>query len=183
LRRFRFPAVVFVATGSIGERRFPRDEKYPAQGTKLADELLPMTWEEIGGIADLVAVGGHSVTHGRLGQLSAQRVEWEVQECRRQIEARGIGPVTSFAYPDGIRYHGDYNALTRQALMAAGYRVAFNSEIGRNGVGDDPYCQRRIEPRQADTRRLFEAKLMGGYDWVGGAQAAFHRVFAPDAGK
>ncbi len=180
LQRYRFPAVVFVATGSIGELRFPPDEVYGPLPSALADELLPMTWSEVQRITDVFAIGGHSVTHGRLGRMDGSTIDWEVRECKRVLESKLLGPVTWFAYPNGIKQHGDHNDATREALVGAGYEVAFTSEIGRNRANTDPFSQRRIEPKEDDTRALFEAKLVGGQDWARPAQAAYHLAFQPE---
>ncbi len=102
-------------------------------------------------------------------------------EVDREIQDRCGQEVLALAYPHGIRAHGDYSDQTRSAAAAAGYRAAFISEIGRNRSTDDPYRQRRIEPKCSDSRRLLLSKLLGAYDWVGLAQAAFHRVFPPDS--
>ena len=182
LRRYSYPAVVFVVTGSLGAKFFPRDEQFAGLPEELERELTPMTWEQLRETSDLIAAEAHTVTHPRLGRISPENVDWEVRECGRQIGERLGRRVVAFAYPDGIRHHGDYNDATREALVRAGYRVAFNSEVGRNRIDDDPYSQRRIEPKWTDSRALFEAKLVGAYDWVGFCQSAFHRVFAPDPG-
>ena len=185
LRWYGFPAVVFVATGSMGGDLFPRDKMYADEKgwpNRILEELRPLTWDDCREIGDLIAIEAHTVTHPRMGRLSEEKADWEVRESKRQIEERLGREVLSFAYPDGIRRHGDYNDSTREALIRAGYKVAFNSEIGRNRVTDDPYEHRRIEPRQADSAGMLKSKLLGGYDWVRVAQSSFHRAFKPDVG-
>jgi len=183
LRRHGFPAVVFLVSGAIGGADvFRGDEKYAHLPADVRANLPPLSWEQVRGMSDLVALGGHTVRHVRVGRLSPEEGRRELAECRQQIAAETGRPVRAFAYPHGIRRHGDYNDQTRAWVQEAGYEAAFVSEIGRNRATDDPYRQRRIEPKEADSRRLFLSKLVGGYDWVGLAQGAFHSVFRPDEG-
>ncbi len=184
LKKYNYPAVVFLTTDFIGGSRwFPSDEKYRDLPAAVQDELEPLTWEEVREMTPLVTAGSHSVSHPRLGTLARAETDREVRQSKEQIEARLGTECVWFAYPHGIQHHGDYSDESRTALLEAGYRVAFNSEIGRNAPHDDPYTQNRIEAGDKDSHLLLKAKLLGGYDWVGVAQSTFHRVFAPDSSR
>jgi peptidoglycan/xylan/chitin deacetylase (PgdA/CDA1 family) len=177
LKKYSFPAVVFVACEYIGTgRRFPGDEKISLP-ENVSDELMPLSWEQIKNMEDLVTVGSHTLSHPQLACLSQEEIHREVNESKRIIEQETGKEVLSFAYPGGIRRCGAFSDLTREQLIDAGYKIAFNSEIGRNRGATDPYLQNRIAVEERDSLSLFQSKLVGAYDWCRIAQWAFQRVF------
>ena len=84
---------------------------------------------------------------------------------------------TRFLIRPGLRQHGSFEPRTRQIVIDAGYKVPFNSEIGRNGLGSDPYLQKRIVVDDDDSKPLHSSKLAGSYDWARAAQWAFHLIY------
>jgi peptidoglycan/xylan/chitin deacetylase (PgdA/CDA1 family) len=182
LKRYDFPATVFLITDHIGKPGlFPADEKYAHEPDEVRAELAPLTWQEVDAMAPLVTAASHTASHPRMARLDRAAMLHEAAASREVIARCAAGNVDAFASPHGIRHHGDYSDATRAALIEAGYRVAFNAETGRNGASTDPYCQYRTDVRDSDTRLVFLCKLTGAFDWVGVAQSAFHRAVRPDS--
>lgn len=76
-----------------------------AHGVDIPAMLLGemMTWEEVRRLAadPLVEIGGHTVTHPLLAQLTAAEVEAEIRGGLDRIEAETGARPTTFAYPYG----------------------------------------------------------------------------------
>jgi peptidoglycan/xylan/chitin deacetylase (PgdA/CDA1 family) len=169
LQKHGFAAVVFVVSSFIGgQRRFPPDEKYRDLSAEAADELRPLNWDELRAMRPLLDVGSHTASHPHLARLPAADVSRELTDSKAVIEAALGVSCPWFAYPGGTRATGDVSAATRQAVIVAGFHLAFINEIGRNTPETDPYEQDRIALAGRQSRLLFTSKLHGGYDWVGG---------------
>lgn len=177
LKKYSFPAVVFVSCQYIGTNEaFPWDRKISMASKKISNGLLPLAWEEIREMQDLISVGSHTISHPHLGRLNRKQIYYELSESKELIKQRLIKEIISFAYPHGIKQYGDFNELTRQILIDTGYKVAFNSEIGRNKKASDLYLQKRIGIDAWDSIPLFKSKLVGAYDWVRTAQWFFQKM-------
>ena len=148
-RRAPLRPQVFVNTSAVGQTP-------PwAFGNSVADWDQLKAFEEAGGI-----VGSHCRDHPRLPMLDAERLGDELAGSLRDIRARFPEAPPLLAYP-----HGLHDERVRAAAEAAGYRAAFTTEPGRNGAGIDPYCLRRIGPKDWDGRAAFLWKALTG-EWL-----------------
>ncbi len=149
LARYGFTACFFVPSAFI--------ESGP-QAHRPKDR--PMTWEQL---RELLrhgqAIGAHSVTHRKLTLLDETPMRWEVQHCKDVLERSLNHPVESFCYPAG-----NYNASVRDAVRAAGYRVACTVRPGANRPGTDVWAFKRTEISGDDSLWDFQKKLAGAYD-------------------
>lgn len=180
LKRYGFPATLFLATGYMGRSEFPWIRPW-VKLVEDPEEYRPLSWEEVRAMTmdgPLMSLGSHTVTHPHLGQLHHAEMAWEVGEARRQIERHTGTKVCCFAYPGGIGLYGDHTAETRKVLLEEGYRCALVSEVGRNGLSADPFRLRRLGMRVEDSLALFRAKVEGAYSWVRAMQWAAHRVLS-----
>jgi peptidoglycan/xylan/chitin deacetylase (PgdA/CDA1 family) len=85
---------------------------------------LWMTWPMLREMCQAgMTVGGHTVTHPVLSNLSPERQDYEVRECRRRLVQELREPIEAFSYPVGGR--GSFNEHTRAALERHGFRWAF----------------------------------------------------------
>lgn len=175
LKRYGFPATLFVTTGAVGRPEFPWLRRWLPDADP--EEYRPVTWEELRAIhGPLVGLGSHSVSHPHLAKLPTHDIEREVLESRRHLEVETGADVRFFAYPGGIARYGDHSAATRRALAAAGYAAGLVSEIGRNGVSSDPYRLRRLSIEADDSLGTFHAKVVGAWGFVRGLQWAAQRA-------
>lgn len=98
--------------------------------------------DELASIAcDQVAIGAHSISHIRLGDASATRVEYEVGASRK-ILTDVIGQCPAFAYPYGMR--GTFNETSDRAIKKAGFELAFLTHSDLISSGADPHKLPRI---------------------------------------
>lgn len=113
LKRYNFPAAMFVHTGFVGRQ----DGAYPK-----------MTWETLQELVKdpLFTVGGHTISHpDDLSKLPIAQQEKELTESKRELEERLGVKVDFFAYPNG-----KYDETTAELTKAAGYKMAFTIDNG-----------------------------------------------------
>jgi peptidoglycan/xylan/chitin deacetylase (PgdA/CDA1 family) len=77
-----------------------------------------------------MTIGSHTQTHRILGQLTDEEQRWEMEQSKKAIEEKIGSPVTSIAYPVGIR--GAFNNATQRIAAELGYRIGFSFYGGVN---------------------------------------------------
>lgn len=170
LVRHRIPAILFLATESMGRSAFPWAQLSLGR---------PLTWNEV---ATLVrgagcSVGSHTHTHPVLTVLSSSAIRNELRLSRAIIQQHvGVTPQV-FAYPYGS--YGTFDTRTRQILSEEGFSVACTTVWGRNRRSDDPLTVKRIRVSWCDTIHEIRKSLAGCYDWYRIVQRlqASRRVF------
>lgn len=122
LRKYGFPATVFVVTGFCGAKN-----NWPSQPATPRVPLLPlMGWSELCEIAQAgISLGSHTSTHPRLVQLSEAEVEDELRGSQRSLEDRTGQPVRAFAYPYGETAPHVKAAVQGRYSMACGTKLAY----------------------------------------------------------
>ncbi|WP_368150082.1 polysaccharide deacetylase family protein [Aeromonas sp. R2-4] len=154
LEKYGYKAVVYVVTGE-GYNRW--DVEHP---TNPDTKVSLMSGDQVKALAASghVEIGGHTLTHPRLSQLSPEQQAHEIQENKRQLEALLGHPLLSFAYP-----YGDMNDSAKEQAIAAGYRFAVATNSGPKAMHQDPFQIRRIAifPR-TDVFGLWR-KIRGNY--------------------
>lgn len=118
----RMRATVFVVSGWMGHAH----PHAPGHRVLSPDEVVAL--HEAG-----IEIGGHTVTHPRLGRLSYDDALAEMRSGKETLESIIREPVTSFSYP-----FGDATEETMGACREAG----FNAACLTSGVGDwsQPYA-------------------------------------------
>ena len=129
LRRFGFPATVFVYSDYIGSRE-------------------GLSWKEMQEMvaSGLVDIQPHSKTHSNLGFAQPnedeaayrQRIEAETQAPLQDISKNLDIPVHTFAYP-----YGDTNKDMIEQLKQRDYRLAVTVQPGSNAAFAYPYMLQR----------------------------------------
>jgi biofilm PGA synthesis lipoprotein PgaB len=132
LEKYRFPAVFFVQTGSVG-----------------VTTVKPhMTWEQLkeAESTGLITVESHTVTHPEdLTKISDHQLEEEMEVSKRSIEVHLGHPALFLAYPSG-------NCDARVALAAqqAGYLAAFTMNRGWAASPAPRYFLPRLTPKRIE---------------------------------
>jgi peptidoglycan/xylan/chitin deacetylase (PgdA/CDA1 family) len=114
-----------------------------------------MTWDDIRALhTGGMHVGGHTVNHRLLGQLTAAEQEREIVGCKQRIEAELGVRMRSLSYPDGGR--GSFDQETRRILAENDVDYAFSFYGGYRKFGEwDPYDVRRRWLSTSVTRDRF----------------------------
>jgi peptidoglycan/xylan/chitin deacetylase (PgdA/CDA1 family) len=165
LKKYSFPATVFVPTGLIDT------------GQPLKDRPV-MTWDEIQELKSQgIQIGSHTVSHMQLKDLPLEQLKYELEISKACLEAQLGESIDTFCYPYAFpEGNVEFLPTLKEILVNAGYRYATGTRIGTLKKGDDPYYIKRIPMNSCDDILLFEAKLNGGYDWLYGPQMAFKKL-------
>ena len=118
----------------------------PASVDPEEEPSLPLNWAEVQDMerSGWVSFGAHTQHHPILAYLAdPEEVQYEVKECRTQLEQHLGHPVRTFAYPVGQIQHIGEEVL--QAVKQAGYKWALTTKYGYNTPRSEPYLLRRIE--------------------------------------
>lgn len=157
LQEHGFSASVFLPTAFIGD------------GTRrLFKSRECMTWSEVVELHKAgIEFGSHTISHPILAELDWLEVKKEVSVSKDEIESHLGARTDSFAYPYAFpeANKGFVNCF-RQLLMDAGYHSCATTRIGTARHGDDLLQIKRLPVNSSDDLALFQAKLMGAYDWL-----------------
>lgn len=137
MKRYGVPGVAYVTTSLVGLD--PRDQGMPERY---------LTWDEVSALPESgIEVGSHAHTHRSLGQMPIEEAIEEGARSKELLDAHLNEPVTSFAYPFGMR--PDETPATAAELTRVGYSSIFIAQHG-------------IIRRGADAARLPRVKVEGG---------------------
>jgi peptidoglycan/xylan/chitin deacetylase (PgdA/CDA1 family) len=121
---------------AVAEALEARTGRTPAD---LPPGARPMDWNEVKELAAAgLDVGGHSVNHAALSNLSVAEARREIEGCRDAIAERIGRPPRHFAYPNGF-----HSPAIRRAVREAGFETGATTDDRENVRGGDPYALRR----------------------------------------
>jgi peptidoglycan/xylan/chitin deacetylase (PgdA/CDA1 family) len=157
LRQHGYTATMFLPTAFIGT------------GKELLPGVRHLNWDEVRQLSLAgISFGSHTVSHRHLDKISLADIHEEVKQSAETIAAQIGMKVTGFSCPFAFpqAYKGIIGAL-RESLRDCGYTVGVTTKIGTVSAHDDPCTLKRLPVNSADDKRLFMAKLHGGYNWLG----------------
>jgi peptidoglycan/xylan/chitin deacetylase (PgdA/CDA1 family) len=159
LRRYGFPATVFLVSRAVGGTN-----AWDKDGELVGRQLL--SWAEIRALQeDGLSFGAHSQHHVPLTEVPSATVCAEVAGSRADLERELGRPVTTFAYP-----HGKHDTRTQEAVAEAGFLGACCSVAGLNDPAVSQFALRRSEVRGTDS--LLGFALL---PWLGRTRLLPHR--------
>jgi hypothetical protein len=156
LKQCGFTATVFLVTDRI--RKTPMRH----------EGVDYLTWGDVRQLhSEGMRFGSRTVTHPDLRSLETEQIEYEIGYSKEVIEQELGEAVDSFSYPfpypeedrDFARFIGD-------ALENQGYKNGVSTIIGRAHQHSNPFSLPRVPINSWDTQALFQAKVLGGYDWM-----------------
>jgi peptidoglycan/xylan/chitin deacetylase (PgdA/CDA1 family) len=154
LTRLGWPATVFVPTDFAGTERpmsWPGIDQWA--GGEFERELLPMSWEELGRLAELGwEIGSHTCSHPHLTELNGAALEEELRRSKSECEERLGRPCESIAYP-----YGDHDEHVAEAAGRTGYRAA--GTLPSRMRAEDPLRWPRVGVYYGDDLRRFKLKV------------------------
>jgi peptidoglycan/xylan/chitin deacetylase (PgdA/CDA1 family) len=158
LRRYGFPATVFLVSALIGN------------GNAWDSDVIGVSKKLMGrdAIIELIAAGvefgSHTRTHPFLTGLSGRDLEDEIRGSRVYLEDTFSIPFKYFCYP-----YGDFNDTVAEEARNAGYLCALTERRGFVYKGDNPFRIKRV-PVKYNTHPLsFTYKIHSDYEIRKGA--------------
>jgi peptidoglycan/xylan/chitin deacetylase (PgdA/CDA1 family) len=152
------PATVFVPTDHVSRARPMRWTGIEHwHGTPHEDELTPLTWDQLGELADVGwEIGSHTCSHPRLTELDDDWLEDELERSRAVCEERLGRPCRSLAYP-----YGAHDRRVMAAAARAGYWAAAGLPARGEGVADaaSPFSVPRVGVYRRDGHLRFRLKV------------------------
>jgi len=145
LRKYRFPAMIFIIADYLGEEKdFISIEE--------AEDMLK----------NGISFGAHTRHHVYLPEIKDPQAAWdEIAGAKTILEQKLKTPVEFFCYPAG-----GFTTSIKEMVKKAGYKGACTTNRGFQASNSDPYELKRIKVTNADTRTpfVFWAKLSGHYN-------------------
>jgi peptidoglycan/xylan/chitin deacetylase (PgdA/CDA1 family) len=143
LQKYQFKATFYVMNGGerslwcVGASRRYHDPAQPAEGC--GDAYL--SWDQIRMLdhSGLITIGGHTLDHFNLAELSEADQRTEIADSKRGIEHELGHPIKHFAYP-----YGGYTQKTIDITREAGYMTAVTTIISPEQPEGARYTLRRI---------------------------------------
>lgn len=118
MRRLGMVGTVYVATDYPGSERplcWAGIDRW--LNTVDAGELTPMSWEELGELADAGwEIGSHTCSHPHLTRIDQQRLAAELEQSRARCELQLGRPCRTISYP-----YGDVDERVIETTKRAGY--------------------------------------------------------------
>jgi len=150
LKRFGFPATVFIITDFVGRDFFANGKKF-------------LNWDDVIVMSkNRVSFGSHTKTHFDLGEpMDEEAALAEISGSKKIIEQKIGMPVDYFCYPSGI-----FSNRAKELVAQAGYRGACTTNRGFADFNSDVYELKRIKVTNADMKNpiSFWVKLSGYYN-------------------
>jgi len=154
LRRYGFPATVFLITGELGKTRSPK-------GSKTALTIMSESdVRHIGAATELIEFMPHTVSHPDLDAISLEDAKREIDDSRRAVELLTKKPADVLAYP-----RGRHTAEVVAHLRASGeWLGAVTADTGLVHTGDSLFLLKRIPVDSATKFSIFKKKLSGAIE-------------------
>lgn len=148
-----------------------------------------LSLSQVRGLAGSFEVGGHTVSHRSLTELSDQDQQREISDCKRMLQDRIGAEIFSFCYPKGRLSHATVRHVER-----AGYSGARTTRMLRSSLQFSPFempttLQAFPHPAQAYVRNAIKGQNWGGLaafalrggrsrTWVDLGKSLFDRALA-----
>jgi peptidoglycan/xylan/chitin deacetylase (PgdA/CDA1 family) len=131
LERLGLPGTIFAPTAFMeGGRSLAWPEIGEWADGPYADELVPLSWQQLHEIADAGwEVGSHSLTHPRLTTLDDVELTRELGASKRECERQLGRPCTAIAYPFGDVDRRVVDAAAREGYEAGAAMTVRSSRV------------------------------------------------------
>jgi peptidoglycan/xylan/chitin deacetylase (PgdA/CDA1 family) len=141
LNRFGIKACFFLIGSMIGETDFDTIKRFNRERL-LRPPIRYMSWDDVEMLLESGhEIGGHTMTHPVLSQLSYQQIQFEISESYRLLTRR-LGTVKHFAWPFGSSSHINDQAI--KTVFDAGFESCASAVRGCHLPGSESSLQRMI---------------------------------------
>ncbi|MBL7157884.1 MAG: polysaccharide deacetylase family protein [Candidatus Omnitrophica bacterium] len=144
LKKYKFPATIFVATDFIGRNNFliPEDMKIMQKNN--------------------ITIGSHTISHPFLPWMTDENIRKELFGSKKILEEITGQRIDLFSYP-----FGRFSDKTEEIVKDAGYMGAVTTSPGRTKPNDNIYALKRIRiSMSSDNPVIFWIETSGYYTFV-----------------
>ncbi len=145
LKRFNFPATIFLTTDLIGKEDKRNLSRLNGEQTR---EMAQ---------SGLIYFEPHTRSHPRLSQLPEDEVREEIVGSKKAVEELTGKTCSSFAYP-----YGDYNHVAKRLVEEIGFEAACTVKEGLIHHETDPFLLNRNSIDRSTSFVQFRAKVSRG---------------------
>jgi peptidoglycan/xylan/chitin deacetylase (PgdA/CDA1 family) len=115
-----------------------------------------MDWDDLKNIEDVFEIGGHTITHPILTNISIEEAGKEILASQVELEKKLGHSIASFAYPNG-----NYNESLMKVVQESGFKNSVTYEQGNNNSSTNNYALFRRGINYNDNLDIFKAKIGG----------------------
>ncbi|WP_411993311.1 polysaccharide deacetylase family protein [Agarivorans sp. DSG3-1] len=156
LKKYQFKAVIYAVSGTDHNQW---DVSHPTKPDQRFELMNPETMRKIDQ-SGYVEIGGHTVTHPKLAELSEAEQQREIEQNKAELEELLGRKLNTFAYP-----YGNHNQLTKKQAKQAGYTYTVATDSGPVGMHQDLQQIRRIVMFPSTTKFGLWRKIKGNYTY------------------
>jgi peptidoglycan/xylan/chitin deacetylase (PgdA/CDA1 family) len=125
---------------------------------------LMMNWDQVRALKKAGhIIGGHTLSHPNLAQVSAAEARSEIRGCKERLEQTLGEPIEHFSYPHpALNPH--WSPQTFEITREAGFRSAVLTTPGAVLPGDQPLRLKRLAPGKDSAQLMWgmERAFLGG---------------------
>ncbi len=144
LKKYNFPATIFVATDFVGKEKF-------------------LSWDDIKTMQENnISIGSHTVSHRWLPALDEKSIHKELYGSKKLLEEMTGREIKTLSYPLGA-----YNEKVKKIARKAGYIGAVATNPGRTEPKDDIFALKIIRiSMTSDNLLVFLIETSGYYTFI-----------------
>jgi len=154
LRRYGFPATVFLVVESIGDGDGRAGQAEPSARHLNRREIVEM-------LKAGIEFGSHTLSHGHLARIEPKECERELTQSKRRIEELTGREAGWLSYP-----YGSFSRTVIQAAIRARHLGAVSTIRDNRATSKSLYFLPRVMVMPDATRRHFAYYLSSWYHWV-----------------
>jgi len=146
LKKFGFPASIFLTTGNIDNKKYINSREV---------HLPMLDWNQIKEMHDsgLIDFEPHTVSHPKLSEIPSDRAEFEIKNSKSEIEGKLNKKCRFFCYP-----FGDYSAEVKK-IVSDNFDAAVTVKRGFIGSGSNILELERNSIDSATNKTIFKMKI------------------------
>ena len=153
LIKYKFSATCYIVSGNLGLTNTWDKDKGIAQKALMNEDEINQ-WLSFG-----MDIGGHTLTHPDLTNISLESAKKEINDCRVDLEKNFGTSVNDFCYP-----FGKFNEVISHLVKDSGYLSATTMLRGKVSSSTDRYLLPRIPINYRTMPHLFLAKILTSYE-------------------
>lgn len=127
LNEFGIKSCIFICPPIIGETDSQKVNYFCNQRLFVSHNEF-LSWDDVGNIiSDGHEIGGHTITHPNIAQLSIHEMEYEIGHCFKLL-IEHLGQVRHFSWPFGRFHH--FSARAANIVYDSGFESCASAERG-----------------------------------------------------